>query len=147
MIKEDYVSYEVAKLLKEKGFDESTEFVWYQYLPTSLDCQGLANKKARDYFFHNETTEHRSTYCNSRSKPKYIQGDIFSCPTHQMAMKWLREEHKLSIEISSTESGRWMAFVYELGLTRHFVEAYISTYDTYEDAVEAALKYCLTKLI
>lgn len=67
--------------------------------------------------------------------------------THQMAMKWLREEHKISIEISSTEIGRWMVCVYELGLTRHFVEAYIGTYDTYEEAVEAAIKYSLENLI
>lgn len=90
MLTEDYCSYEVAKLLKEKGFDELTTFVWYQHLPVSLDCQNLANKKARDYFYHDETTEHNSSYKNSRHKPEYIHGDIFSCPTHQIAMKWLR---------------------------------------------------------
>ena len=26
---EDYVSFETAKLLKEKGFQEDTRFVWY----------------------------------------------------------------------------------------------------------------------
>ena len=42
MITEDYVSLEVAKLLKEKGFDEPCDFVydgdkleWIQHIDTS----------------------------------------------------------------------------------------------------------------
>lgn len=34
MITEDYCSYELAKLLKEKGFEESTQFVWYKHAPS-----------------------------------------------------------------------------------------------------------------
>ena len=154
MITEDYCSYEVAKLLKEKGFDESTNFVWYQHLPISLDCRNLVNKKARDYFYTDETTEHHSSYRNSRNKPEYIHGDIFSCPTHQMAMKWLREEKNLFIDISFINHYTkdeilhtgWCFAVFHLN---NFDEPYYKDieYSTYEQAVEAALKYSLENLI
>ena len=93
MITEDYVSYEISKLLKEKGFDWRTEFVWYEHLPSSIDWKNNANQKAIDYFYFNETTEHHSYYGNCDKKPSYINGDIYSAPTIQMALRWLKETH------------------------------------------------------
>lgn len=147
MLTEDYVSYEVAKLLKEKGFDESTTFVWYQHLPVSLDCQNLVGKKVRDYFYHDETTEHNSSYKNSRHKPEYIYGDIFSCPTHQMAMKWLRERccYIVVNPDPSDETESTMLWWVEIMHKTDYKEFY--DFDTYEEAVEAALKYSLENLI
>ena len=124
MITEDYCSYEVSKLLKEKGFDG--------------ECVGC-------YWDPKKTFD--INYEPSRYSDGDLRDEVVLAPTHQMAMKWLREEHKLSIEISSTESDKWVACVYEIGVTRNFVEAYISTYDTYKEAIDAALKYCLTNLI
>lgn len=63
MITEDYVSFETAKLLKEKGFDECTLL--------SYDKNGN-NKDALRPFLESE-------------------GDVRR-PTLQMAMKWLREK-------------------------------------------------------
>jgi len=145
MITEDYVSYEVAKLLKEKGFDEPTTFVWYQHLPISLDCQNLANKKARDYFYHDETTEHNSSYKNSRHKPEYIHGDIFSCPTHQMAMKWLREKGIDIVIMPFLKFKEGRIYLYEVHSETAGLRA--GRFETYEQAVEAVLKYCLTYMI
>ena len=152
-LSEDYCSYEVAKLLKEKGFDEPTTFVWYQHLPISLDCQKLANKKARDYFYHDETTEHNSSYKNSRHKPEYIHGDIFSCPTHQMAMKWLREKGvylNIRIALNRMEDDvinniHWVVDILDFS-SGEWKDNDILT-DTYEQTVDAALKYCLTYMI
>ena len=115
-ITEDYVSFETAKLLKDKGFSELTTKA-YPYF------------EDRDY--------------------KY---DI-SCPTLQMAMKWLREVHNIHIQIwILEEKGYWFDIekildaqykhksLYSTGLEEIYFE-------TYEQAVEAAIKYCLEKLI
>ena len=72
MINEDFCSYEVAKLLKEKGFDE--------------DCYTFYECDDKELY-----REERIPCCNSRS-------DDYAAPTHQMAMKWLREI-ELSISI------------------------------------------------
>lgn len=72
-ITEDYVSFETAKLLKEKGFDEIC-YLGYdrngEYVPT-----------------------------NNRTNSQIIQPDFcfICCPTLQMAMKWLREKKGIAV--------------------------------------------------
>ena len=73
MIKEAYCSFEVARLLKEMGFDEDC-YTFYEY-----------NSKE---FYHEE----KIPCCNSRS-------DDYAAPTHQMTMAWLREEKNIIINV------------------------------------------------
>ena len=128
MITEDYVSYEVAKLLKEKGFDWPCLAHWY--------IGSEAHEKFSDYPINwNE-----------------VKSDLdwLSRPTHQMAMAWLREVHKIHIEISVQEDNKYMPFVYKReGFRRHWRDEMppIPLPSSYEEAVEAALKYCLENLI
>ena len=75
MINEDYVSFEVAKLLKEKGFDWDCITYYVDYEPNDVKYSML--------FENNTTWEKRCC----------------SAPTHQMAMKWLREEKNIFIVI------------------------------------------------
>ena len=120
MITEDYCSYEVAKLLKDKGFNEDIHTV---YEPTF-------NK-----FF------------NYPLKPNSYS-NVIAAPTHQMAMKWLREKHRLHIDIDPSE-GNWNPTVITLEDWSCVVKFgdNILIQDTYEEAVEAALKYVLENLI
>lgn len=132
MITEDYCSYEVSKLLKEKGFD--------------CEC--------RDYYHidgHFYSEDFKSNWNNSKGELT-----LFSAPTHQMAMKWLREKSiyiyvEPFITISSegynlegykpwvtTFKRNWFNPLNELGK--------VAT-QSYEEAVEAALKYSLENLI
>jgi hypothetical protein len=115
MITEDYVSFEVSKLLKEKGFGEPD--IRYGY-----------NK---DGYWE-------------------IIEPFYPRVTHQMAMKWLREIHKINIDIKS----RWKLNPYKLDyyyFVLHYKnvpsDSFIIKFDSYEEAVEAALKYCLENLV
>lgn len=76
MIKEVYCSFEVAKLLKEKGFDAQCRSAYTNYgqLFTTQIQQYITN-----------------IICS--------KGNLWECiaPTHQMAMKWLREVHNIDI--------------------------------------------------
>ena len=104
MIKEDYVSFEVAKLLKEKGFDEMV-----------------------------------SSF--------YPPGDI-QRPTHQMAMKWLREIYDIFIVIRRGLTGTGWVYSHEIYKdSQCWYARHGASYDTYEEAVEVALKYSLENLI
>lgn len=133
MITEDYCSPEVAKLLDKKGFREYCEAIYFilengDYRWSKIDIP------IRD--------------C-STCKPAAIL-----CPTHQMAMKWLREEKNLFIDISFINHYTkdeilhtgWCFAVFHLN---NFDEPYYKDieYSTYEQAVEAALKYSLENLI
>lgn len=72
MIKEAYCSSEVAKLLKEKGFDECTSEFY----------MGVKIKYARN---------------GEGFKPSELPNIYYPHITHQMACAWLREVHNLFI--------------------------------------------------
>lgn len=69
--------------------------------------------------------------------------------THQMAMKWLREKHNLSIWISLRRPNMGLPYCYELHSisTGEVIHIGGFNFGSYEQAVEAALKYCLMYLI
>lgn len=70
----------------------------------------------------------------------------YSAPTHQMVMKWLREEKRTSIiiEFDLTKRG-YCPYVYQLDY--EVVKWRINTSMKYEEAIEAAIKYSLENLI
>lgn len=77
--------------------------------------------------------------------PLSYDGDYWFCYC-QMAMKWLREVHNLHIDIDPSE-GDWSPCVIELKNWSSLADSEIGIQDTYEEAVEAALKYSLENLI
>ena len=118
MIQEDYVSFEVAKLLKEKGFDIECNTAYY-------------NGSLIDYTLYG-----------------FCDGELINCPTHQMAMKWLREK-QIYIRIIEDAFGESYRFEVYSKNPNVKINYYVPNYykDTYEDDDEAALKYCLENLI
>ena len=122
-IKEDYVSFETAKLLTEKGFEGFTLFS-YSNRGSTMCCH-----------WENEI-------------------DWLPKCTLQMAMKWLREVHNIHIVIKiiirthgNTE------YYYELYSTKNKSLCVVcdiykgESWDSSEQACEAAIKYCLENLI
>ena len=148
MIIEDFVSFETAKLLKEKGFDVCCMAVY--------SLQGQFNNPASIFSLKNN--------------------EFIYAPTLQMAMKWLREVHNIVIAIDydyEFTADSYCFKIYRLGEngkpercvvkgehydkeTDKMVEDivghrdYERSYDeyiTYEQAAEAAIKYCLLKFV
>ena len=105
MIKEDYCSFEVYKLLKEKGFDGE--------IHTTFDKEG------------------------------YTQLSI----TLQMAMKWLRETYGIDIVIEISDPSVKDRKYYCVIWNKNNDSYILDLFDSYEEALEAALKYCLENLI
>lgn len=124
MIKEAYITYETSVLLKEKGFKEP--------------CTGLSK-----------------ILCKDEEHPVL---EI----TQQKAMRWLREEQNLFIQIQcyGCESDEKAHFEYSYVISEYVrIDNNICTtvgleqkkaksrFQSYEEAVEEAIKYCLTNLI
>ena len=133
MITEDYVCFETAKLLKEKGFNEKCHMCW----------DGVTKIMESD----------DECVTNSELIETYI-----SAPTLQMVMKWLRDVQGLNIyalgvwKDVEVQYGDWEPAVVGYNW---FVESLMDdTYSkmskelflTYEQACEAAIKYCLENL-
>ena len=74
-------------------------------------------------------------------------------PTHQMAMKWLRILHKIDIDILSrlslnADDDHCYSYVIKHQYDKYAFKTYTDgEYQYFEDAVEAALIYCLENLI
>ena len=130
MITEDYVSFETSKLLKEKGFDENTPV---NYFVGDDKPRGCA---VGEMIYHKKLEE---------------DTHLIPAPTLQMAMKWLREVHHWHIEIVRGPKGYhpWLVTI-PLGVNKEAPgdilqgKRYV---DTYEEAIETAIKYCLENLI
>lgn len=132
---EDYVSFETAKLLKEKGFN------WLE--------SPFYSEQDRDEWQQNNSY----TVPNEEYNPElpFDSETLTIVAPHvsiQMAMKWLREVHNCQIEIlwhwdANSQCSEWYF--------RHYMELkplpQIQYYDTYEEACKAAIKYCLENLI
>ena len=122
MITEDYVSFEIAKLLKEKGFDEP--------------C------KAR---YDNNGTLHYEKYPIEASRAEMYNSIL--CPTRQMTIKWLREVHNIFI-VNNYINEKNSSYIISLWQGDNCYKNITSKdYPIYEEAVEAAIKYCLENLI
>lgn len=137
MITEDYVSFEVAKLLKEKGFDEATNRYY------NAQCRQI--RTVSDTFMWH--------WNNEEFMKRVLMEGAIAIPTLQMAMKWLREVHNYSISICLDSYVEPYDNEYYILIRRkkdRFEE--ISPceqvyFKTYEEAAEAAIKYCLEELI
>lgn len=119
-MKEELISFETAKLAKEKGFDEKGCSHLYQ-----LDEKLVAGNR--------ETYQNR-THC-------------ITAPTQSLLQKWLREEHNYFVAIYPIKDG-WDGDVRSCNPKDNFhsSDTSFSTFKTYEEALEKGL-YEALKLI
>lgn len=134
MITEDYVNFDIAKLLKEKGF-----------------------KGEGEHFYENNKIINFPNYWH-RITPKQ-RYEAIEAPTLQMVMKWLREMYYLHITVHPGVSEYGFVWTYAIvfaketgeGETYFYKISQITTpivkSKSYKQAVEAAIKYCLENLI
>lgn len=123
-VTEDYCSFEVAKLLKEKGFDECT-------------CGFYYDNSAKAFLISTPSYHNKSI-------------NVIAAPTHQMAMRWLRLEKSIAIipiisSVLDNEKFLWNVEITVAETNETYNQGWV--YEIYEQACEAAIKYCLTNLI
>ena len=129
MITEDYVSFEVAKLLKGKGFEGNINAYYHIWDNGNRVCS------VREF---------------THSEAPYL---YIPAPTLQMATKWLREVHNLNVEVYRTACGYIGCIVgIPSGTDIKFLEddgddLPSGQYTKFENACEAAIKYSIENLI
>ena len=140
MITEDYVSFETAKLLKEKGFNAKCDKCYAYFADDDIRLLNLKYPKSAQLLIENR----------------------YPCITLQMAMKWLREVHNLHIMVNCIGKVNYDPIVQrfdgkdfeidgvEVGTTKRINGKWVNVrrgFKSYEAACEAAIKYCLEHLI
>lgn len=126
MIEEAFVSFDNAKLLKEKGFNEICS-AFYNYKGqlmnvSGFNCQPLSNSNTK--------------------------ADVCMAPTHQLVLRWLREIYHLHIyafysEIK-TSSSNWCYEVERIDGNWTFSKRHGKTY---EECIEEAINYTIKNLL
>ena len=121
-IKEDYVSFETAKLLKKKGFDKDFDADIVKWYNADKGDENLCS---------------------------LVDFRVYKCPSLAMMMKWLREAHNRYIEICTDRAHNFKDIIFRPAIYDRELDCLWESdnFLTYEQACEAAIKYCLENLI
>lgn len=134
----DFVTFGIAKKLKEKGFDE-------------LCLAYYTNDDTLYYnYSHKPGACYKDCYLSHNLMPKdSVSGKFADAPTTLQVLKWLRNEKEIYC-LPHFEQGIdiWL-FCIERPLAGTEFAEYISEsiYNTYEDAAIAGIEYVLDNLI
>lgn len=118
-----YCSFELSKLLKERGFDEPCNYI-YLYL---------------------DEDDIRVTELNYPKKCQSLKEHSYPYTTYQVAMEFLRKSYNVNFEIRC-KPNKVEVFVMTIEELPKCLCRGISS-DTYNDAIEKGLKYYLNSLI
>ena len=122
MIGEQFVSFETAKMLKEAGFD--------------VPC-------------FNQYTDRGTVWHCDCPENFNISQCATSCPTQELAARWLREKHRIVVDVTfippSVNGDVWQYFIGEMDdmVWEGDFEPSDRRYKTYEEALEEGLKHGL----
>lgn len=141
---EAYVSFETAKLLKEKGFDWKCNHYY------------MENISGDEHYLLPGSIMYGEDY-NKRIKLNELGVNIntssgkISAPTQQMACYWVEKTYDFFIEISRSIdiNGNYHYFYMILDKTCKYTSSATkdNNYSSKSDAIEAALEYALKNLI
>ena len=121
-----YVSYEAARLLKEKGYRDKT---MYGY---SSEDQSMNTLDVReDYDWNDPDDEFYSTETG-----EYVE--MFAAPTKAEAIDWL-ENKGIVIEIKLLKRGRWRWTIYTQSELIDSLREFYEDYKTRLEAEDAAI--------
>lgn len=136
----DFVSFDIANKLKEKGFKEQ--------------CLAYYTKDSNFYYNTSYGSDVENAFKSFNSRPNHICGKRIDAPTISQVLKWLRKEKKLHIEFVGNACG-YLYIVSDIpseGGTDRYCSDYSGpnaggTWDKYEDCALNAIQYVLDNLI
>jgi len=125
---ECYVSPEVAKLLKQAGFDWKVRYMYRNNNPTLCICT---------------ETSYRNIPKPNKC-PMYWQ---YAAPSLEVAQRWLREVMNISVDISSTRYSEWEYVIRKINQLNNKDSTILALtacrFYTYEEAQESGIKKAL----
>lgn len=132
-IQEDYVSFEVAKLLKEKGFEVPIR---------NYSLQKDKHETIYEGFDDNYWGDNRVVNWNNDIVGIKPFTGFLSRPTIALAVKWLHENFTTWLNVEPTEHGFWRFIIFskEVMDVENLTKAF---YSSPQEAYQAALEYTL----
>lgn len=137
---EDFVTYEIAQKLKEKGFKEQ--------------CLAYYSKDSDFYYNTSYGSDVENAFKSFNSRPNHICGKRTDAPTISQVLRWLREEKSLHIEFVSAAYG--YSFIVSKTPNRGGTDIYHGrnqgtndggAWDEYKECELAGIEYVINNLI
>jgi hypothetical protein len=127
---EDFVNFDIAKKLKEKGFQE--------------ECLCHYVGKNLVYNIERPITNNQLWFCHNKYDNIWHRYNI-DAPTISQVLNWLRKEKKIYVSVE-VEREDW--FEYKIVQTTKNTRCNSTrVYETYDDAMIEGIKYVLYNLI
>ncbi len=133
-IQEDYVSFETAKLLKKKGF-------YWDWSPFYSEQDKDEWNKNNNYNIPNPNYDATIPFDSE------ILNVVAPHVSLQMAMKWLREIHKIHITVYPYGEHSCDNYQFDIYKNREYLLSKDEGYMTNEQAIDVAIEYCLENLV
>lgn len=135
---EDFVPFELAKKLKEKGYPQR---------PDNMSCM--------PYYEYDEVSNYASL-CNETVwyRVDETRGNIFAALAIHKVLKWLREEKKIHVLIApmlnySSATYHWGCEIYDISRMPEtvFYKESLFNISSHNEAVLAGIEYVIDNLI
>lgn len=127
-ISESNCSLKVSKLLKEKGFRVT-----------------YPNDERNFSYWEDKLTTETPFYKFPEDEERYVSFDRYFCPTHALTIEWFKVNFEIHIcPIFNFNSQKYIVNIDKINPKFQWQ---LELYNSSEDAIEAALIYCLTNLI
>ena len=147
--KRKLVSFELSKLLKEKGFDIPVSYSYSYSLTKRKDVQdgysGPFGWKKGEL----DITER--FFINNNKDIDYTNKNWYCCaaPEIWLLIEYFIEKYKYFVLVSISIESKWYFEIYNLSDKRNAELPVLNKkyYDTREEAYESAFKYLLTEII
>ena len=142
-MEDEIVSFETAMLLKEKGFNEPCS---HYYEDNDLYKLGYYHGEGTGFVRNNSPIDGRFL-CEKMQ---------CTAPTQSLAQKWLRETRNITFNANPHSNDGKIIYVVTIKVisSNKYIDFNVmmdtsnkaTMFDTYEDAIEAGLKYCLKSI-
>lgn len=145
-MQEELVSFETAKLAKEKrfGLEEND----YCQLPYYYNLEGELNDIKNNLFKRDISTTHLGalTLDNVEIGISFMDNSLDEytlAPTQSLLQKWLREIHNIHITIDYNQSGKFSCRLCDEVENNLSIELFGEYFNSYEEALGAGLQEAL----
>lgn len=122
---ENFVTYEVGKKLKEKGYSHDYNAFGYRCI------------------YSDECTIKFISDIGAYERGYY--GEHIPCPSISEVLKWIRKEKKIAVNVEFIPY-TWQYKLVDISFEKRFEPCGVTLFSDYEEAALAGIEYCLDNL-
>ena len=129
----EFVTFEIAKKLKEKGFPQTPDY--YNYVNYSSYYEWCGLRKTH-------SLSNASVWFDTNIN----RDNLYFAPTISQVLNWLREEKKIAVNVEFIPYV-WQYKIIDMSFNDRFTPCGVTIFDSYEQAALAGITYVVDNLI